>query len=153
MLTTIIATMLATFTTAQTNTPSARAASPPERVTYWCQVSGFAASDSADGETSPVSWDEIDASRFVHIYVFTIVPDSVMTLRGRYRELSGNAKAGRDIDLGPGKRVSTQSFEFIVQHYTLKEQTRYLIRIADSFTGETNCLTTDTMKTKKLKVE
>jgi hypothetical protein len=152
MLTTVVAMMLAAAAATQTNAPSARAASSPERVTYWCQVSGFALPDS-DGNTSPVSWDEIDVSRDVHIYVFTIVPDSLMTLHGRYRELSGNAKAGSDIDLGRGKRVSNQSFEFVVQHYTLKEQTRYLIRIADSFTGERNCLATDTLKTKKSKLD
>jgi len=116
MFTTIIVMTLAAATAVQSNAQAARAGSSPERTTYWCQVSGFALADSADGETSSVAWDEIDVARFARIYVFTNVPESVLTLQRRYRALLGKSNKGGDVDLGPGNRVSNQSVEFILQH-------------------------------------
>src|SRR4051794_19718838 len=98
--------------------PAAAASPPPaadDRVRYSCAISGFAMSPAADGEQSAAAWDEIDPAQFVHIHVFTTVPDTVTTLAGRIRAVE-NGKPGAERPLPPGKRVGTQTFDFVIDH-------------------------------------
>lgn len=121
------------------------------RMRYSLSVSGFALSDSADGPESAISWNEVDVSKFLHVRVQASVPDSVTTLQGRYRKLDadGGGDAAADKDLGVGQRVPGGYFKFVLTHYILEVGTTYLIRVADTFTGDTKCLATDTVETKR----
>jgi hypothetical protein len=123
-----------------------------EPIRYSIQVSGFAISDSEDGEQSARAWDELDSEKFVHIHVGTLLPDSVTVLQARYRKLSGagTGDPGNDISLPPAQRGPLGSFDFILTHYTLEPEATYLIRVADDFASkDIKCVATHSFKTLK----
>lgn len=107
---------------------------PPKEgpLRYAIQVSGFALSESADGPESHISWYEVDADRFLHIYVFSNVPDDVRMLEGRLRELTGSHHD--EVDLPHAKKIpNRQNFELVIEPHTLKKSATYVIRVSDSF--------------------
>jgi WD40 repeat protein len=107
-------------------------------IRYSIMVSGFSVSESADGPESNISWYEVDADRFVHIRVFSNVPESLKSLQGKLRALTtdGTERAG-EVDLPPAKKTpNSQSFEFVIAPHTLKKSATYVIRVSDSFSSK-----------------
>ena len=150
----IIAFMIISFGTAGQKSSSGSAIhdTAPERIVYSVIISGFALSDSADGPESAISWNQVESEKFLHIHAFANLPDSVMTLQGKYRKLKGTdiGSPADDIPLEPGKRRPGGYFDFVITHYVLDRDTRYLVRAADDFSSkDIKCLVTDTFKTRK----
>jgi len=143
----LIAVLLCASPLSQSQAPAKQS---EERITCSLDINGFALSDSADGPLSAISWNEVDRSKFLHIHVFANVPADVNTLVGKYRKLpaTGTGNPTDDIDLGPGKRLPGGSFDFVVTHFVLDANTKYLVRVADSFSGDIRCIATNTFKTK-----
>jgi hypothetical protein len=143
----LIAVLLGASPFSQSQAPATQS---KERIIYTLDISGFALSESADGPQSAISWNEVDTSKFLHIHVFANVPANVNTLVGKYRKLpaTGTGNPTDDIDLGAGKRMPGGYFDFVVTHFVLKPNTKYLVRVADSFSGDIRCVATHTFKTK-----
>ena len=121
-------------------------------IRYSGYISGFGLSDSADGPQSAISWNEVDAERFLYIHVLANVPASIRVLHGKCRELmsSGVDNAGGEFDLTPAKRVSGGYFEFIITHYTLRKDATYLVRVTDDFASkEAKFVAAHSFRTKK----
>jgi hypothetical protein len=106
---------------------------------YAISVDGFALSDSADGPESHISWYEVDADRFLHINVFSNVPDKLRNLEGRLSKLSadGSADQSVEVELPRARRIpNLQYFEFLIEPHTLKKSTTYVIRVGDNFSSK-----------------
>jgi WD40 repeat protein len=106
---------------------------------YAISVSGFALSESADGPESYISWYEVDADRFLHLNVFSNVPDDITILEGKLREvtLDGNGSQVDEVDLPRAKKTpNSQNFEFVIEPHTLKKSTTYVVRVSDSFSSK-----------------
>jgi hypothetical protein len=120
-------------------------------IRYSLYISGFGLSDSADGPEGAINWDEVEVGKFLHVHVFANVPGGVTSLQGRFRKLTGGGTGdpGADRDLGPGRPRPGGYFRFTLTHYLLEPGTDYLIRVADSFTGDTKAVATHSIRTKR----
>jgi len=127
------------------------AGSEENRIRYSIQVDGFAISDAADGAQSPRGWNEIDSTKFVHIHASGLLPDSVTTLQAKYRRLTGTGE-GDPADDQPltAQRGPNGSFDFVIEHYVLKPDSAYLVRVSNDFASkDIKCVATNTFKTIK----
>lgn len=116
-------------------------------IRYSLYISGFALSDSADGEQRLISWNEVDAGRFLHVHVSTGIPANVTKLQGRYAKLS-EGHPSEEKDLGPGEKIRDGQFDFTLTHYLLDPASEYLIRVADDF-SKPQCLATHSIETRR----
>ena len=114
-------------------------------------VGGFGLSDSVDGPQSAINYNEVVVGKFLHIHVQTNLPEEIITLQGKFRKVTdGNTgDPADDRDLGVGRKIRSGQFEFILTHYILEEDATYLIRVADMFSGDTLCLGSSFIKTKR----
>lgn len=113
-------------------------------------VDGFGLSDAAEGPQSQINFDEVDISKFLHVQVRTNLPEEITTLQGKFRKVTDGAtgKPADDQHLDPGTKIRSGQFEFVVTHFSLEPNATYLIRVADTFTGDTKCLASCFVKTK-----
>jgi hypothetical protein len=116
-------------------------------VRYALYISGFALSDSADGEQSSIAWNEVDVGKFLRVHVSANVPADVTTLQGRYRESPGDGSTTTEHDLGIGTVSAGGYFEFTLTHHVLNPQTTYLMRVADDFAAP-KCMASHSIQTK-----
>lgn len=117
-------------------------------IRYSLHISGFALGDSADGEQRAISWNEVDAGKFLHVHVSADVPADLTQLQGRYAKLDSNGHLSVENDLGPGVKVRDGQFDFTLTHYILDPGSTYLIRVADDF-SKPRCMATHSIGTKK----
>jgi len=117
-------------------------------VRYSLYISGFALGNSADGEQRAISWNEVDAGKFLHVHISTGVPAEVTKLQGRYAKLGPNGHPSAEKDFNPGVKIRDGQFDFTLTHYTLDPGSDYLIRVADDF-SKPRCLATHSIRTRK----
>lgn len=113
---------------------------------YSLSVSGFALSDSADGEQRAISWNEVDVGSFLHVHILASLPDEITKLQGRYAKLDSDGNPSEEKDLGSGVKVRDGQFDFTLTHYILEPGSDYIIRVADDFI-KPRCLATHSIRT------
>ncbi len=112
------------------------------------RVGGFGLSDSQAGPESLINYDEATVDKFLHVHVEADLPQDITVLDGRYRKVTDGATGNPadDRDLGPSTKIREGEFAFVLEHYVLDESSTYLIRVADSFSGDTKCLGSSFLK-------
>lgn len=91
----------------------------------------FALSHSRDGMSSSIAWNQVDCAQFLRIRVTADLPEGVHTLSAVYWDSSKSEGIPSELNPVVMNRTESGDYELVIDHYLLKKNTTYTMRIAD----------------------